>query len=312
MNQSVMPTKIALIGECMIQLQGELFGALTQDWGGDTYNTAVYLRRLLPEQFEVHYITGLGDDALSLALQEAWLSQGLKLDSMRTIEDKRPGLYQITTDASGERSFHYWRNDAAAKYAFDQTTAESLAAELNAFDMVYLSGISLAILTEQGRSVLLDALDVYAKANGKVMFDNNYRPALWSDKDTCQAVYRRILAISHTALITEDDDELLWGRGSSDAIFAAYDCPEVVIKRGSEDCLLRVEGRYSSVPTEPVKKVVDTTAAGDSFGAGYLFGRLMSVEPTTAASYGHELAGSVIQHSGAIIDEVYMPNFKLD
>ncbi|MBJ7537244.1 sugar kinase [Marinomonas transparens] len=310
MSQLAMPTKIALIGECMIQLQGSLFGILTQSWGGDTYNTAVYLRRLLPEQFEVHYITGLGDDALSHALQKAWQSQGLKLDSIRIIEDKRPGLYQITTDSSGERSFHYWRNDAAAKYVFDQMTAEALADELGAFGMVYLSGISLAILTEKGRATLLDALDIYAEGNGKVVFDNNYRPALWPNKETCQAAYRRILAISHIALITEDDDELLWGRGSSEAIFADYDCPEVVIKRGSEDCLLCVENSYSRVPTEPVKNVVDTTAAGDSFGAGYLFGRLMSMDPATSAGYGHELAGRVIQHSGAIIDEVHMPNLS--
>lgn len=309
MNESNNPVRIAFIGECMIQLQGPLFGSLKQSWGGDTYNTAVYLRRLLPEEFEVHYLTALGDDALSEHLKQAWHAQGLDVGNIRTIADKRPGLYQISTDASGERSFHYWRNDAAAKYLFDQRNVDEVADLLMSFDQVYVSGISLAILTQEGRSVLLNALERYADHAGKVVFDNNYRPALWASLEECRQAYRRILAVADIALITEDDDQLLWQYTQSDEIFAAYQCPEVVIKRGSEACLLRVNGQRMAVPTQAVDNVVDTTAAGDSFAAGYLFGRLTSESPEQSVRYGHTLAGRVIRFPGAIIDESAMPHF---
>lgn len=308
MNESTTPKRIALIGECMIQLQGTLFGSLTQSWGGDTYNTAVYLRRLLPDAFEVHYLTALGDDALSDYLKQAWQEQGLVVEGVHTISGKCPGLYQISTDDQGERSFHYWRNDSSAKYLFDNTAVTDVVSSLNSFQFVYVSGISLAILTEAGRTVLLEALEQYVDQGGQVVFDNNYRPGLWSSVETCQQAYQRILALSCIALITEDDDQLLWGHTHTDEIFGAYQCSEVVIKRGAQPCLLRVNGEHMVVPTQAVDNVVDTTAAGDSFAAGYLFGRLTYQTPEQSVRYGHELAGHVIQKAGAIIDELAMPD----
>lgn len=36
---------IAIIGECMIELNGKPFGSMHQTFGGDTLNAAVYLSR---------------------------------------------------------------------------------------------------------------------------------------------------------------------------------------------------------------------------------------------------------------------------
>ena len=48
-------------------------------------------------------------------------------------------------------------------------------------------------------------------------------------------------------------------------------------------------------------KVVDTTAAGDSFSAAYLAARLKGASPQEAAKAGHRLASRVIQVPGALI-----------
>jgi 2-dehydro-3-deoxygluconokinase len=53
--------------------------------------------------------------------------------------------------------------------------------------------------------------------------------------------------------------------------------------------------------------VVDTTAAGDSFGAGYMAARLAGKDPASAARDGHTLAGAVIRQRGAIIPRECMP-----
>ena len=53
--------------------------------------------------------------------------------------------------------------------------------------------------------------------------------------------------------------------------------------------------------------VVDTTAAGDSFNAGYLASRLDGKDCKPAAVIGHKLAGAVVQHAGAIIPKTVMP-----
>jgi 2-dehydro-3-deoxygluconokinase len=52
-----------------------------------------------------------------------------------------------------------------------------------------------------------------------------------------------------------------------------------------------------------VANVVDTTAAGDSFAAGYLSRRLRGSTPEDATQFGNRLAARVIGHRGAIIPQ---------
>jgi 2-dehydro-3-deoxygluconokinase len=81
----------------------------------------------------------------------------------------------------------------------------------------------------------------------------------------------------------------------------ALPTPELVIKRGDASTLLRHDGRWSEAPTEAVERVVDTTAAGDSFAAGYLSRRLVGASALDAAGFGNRVAARVIQHRGALI-----------
>ncbi|VDY62770.1 Uncharacterized sugar kinase ydjH [Shimwellia blattae] len=85
---------------------------------------------------------------------------------------------------------------------------------------------------------------------------------------------------------------------------------EVVIKRGADSCLVAEKGQpLVEVPAVklPKERVVDTTAAGDSFSAGYLSVRLTGGSTAAAAQRGHLTASTVIQYRGAIIPREAMP-----
>ena len=85
---------------------------------------------------------------------------------------------------------------------------------------------------------------------------------------------------------------------------------EVVVKRGADSCLVAIAGQpLREVPAVklPKEKVVDTTAAGDSFSAGYLAVRLTGGDAESAAKRGHLTASTVIQYRGAIIPREAMP-----
>ena len=73
-------------------------------------------------------------------------------------------------------------------------------------------------------------------------------------------------------------------------------------------CEVRAGGKAARVDAAPVAKVVDTTAAGDSFAAAYLAARIAGKEPVAAAQVAHRLAGAVVQHRGAIIPREAMPD----
>ena len=79
--------------------------------------------------------------------------------------------------------------------------------------------------------------------------------------------------------------------------------PEVVIKRGADPTLVRQEltSEWLRISTQVVQQVIDTTAAGDAFAAGYLSRRLCGHNAENSAIFGNTLAARVIQHRGALI-----------
>lgn len=308
-----MTTKnIAVIGECMIELSQRETG-LSRGFGGDTLNTAVYIARQVADQLSVHYVTALGTDSFSSEMLAAWQQEKVQTALIQRMEDKLPGLYVIETDARGERTFYYWRNDAAARFWLESEGAEEICQQLASFDYLYLSGISLAILSPQSREKLLALLADCRQRGGKIIFDNNYRPRLWASVKESQDAYQRMLAHTDIAFLTLDDETLLWGEAPLNQVIArthAAGVSEVVIKRGAESCLISLAGEaVVEVPaiTLPAASVVDTTAAGDSFSAGYLAVRLSGGSASEAAQRGHLTASTVIQHRGAIIPLTAMP-----
>ncbi|WP_343623205.1 sugar kinase [Roseateles puraquae] len=297
------PVSIAALGECMLELQGQAFGQLRQTFGGDTLNTAVYLARCGGPALRVHYATALGDDSLSGGMLDRWAAEGLQTGLVQRLPGRLPGLYLIELDAGGERRFHYWRGQAAARSYFE-TASTALEEQADALDALYLSGISLAILPPSGRERVL-ALMARMRAAGKlVAFDNNYRPRLWESVADARYWYGRAFATASVALITADDHQALHGLPSLEAaVSAAQALPveEVAIKRGALPTLIGGDAVWQEVATEPVARVVDTTAAGDSFAAGYLSQRLRGAAAAEAAAFGNRLAARVIQHPGALI-----------
>lgn len=294
------------IGECMLEVQANGFGPAVLSYGGDTFNTAVYLRRCSsPDAIEVGYATGLGDDPLSQKLMNEWTELGLDLRQTRKIAGKLPGMYLIETDDSGERRFHFWRESSAARSYFD-IDLSPLEAEANQIDCFYFSGISLAILNAEARQKLFTLL-AHQKAKGKqVVFDNNYRPRLWPNKTTTQQVFNEALAVSTLAMITADDHKDVYELNTLDEAVVhaqSLDVEEIVIKRGAKPTLVRAKNskNWEQAATQLVEKVVDTTAAGDSFAAGYLSRRLLGAAPLIAADFGNRVAACVVQHRGAII-----------
>ena len=306
--------KIVVIGECMIELaRGGQDGALAYRFGGDTLNAALYLARLLgpgSDPGQVAYVTGLGVDGMSDEMCAAWEREGIDTGYVQRLPDKLPGLYLIETDATGERHFHYWRSDAAARHWLRAPGAGVVLDHIARAPTVYLSGISLAILNPGDRATVIAALAQCRAAGGTVVFDNNYRPRLWESRTVAVDAYHRVLEHTSIALLTHDDEVALYGPADAHAVIArtrALGVPEVVVKCGAAPCVLWADGRLAIVAAPPVANVIDTTAAGDAFGAAYLAARLQGHSGVAAAEAGHRLAGVVIRHRGAIIPPEAMP-----
>jgi len=81
----------------------------------------------------------------------------------------------------------------------------------------------------------------------------------------------------------------------------AFGIGEIVVKNGPNSALVCSGGRTEHIPVPEVVDPVDTTAAGDSFNAGYLAARLAGASPVDAVSAAHRLAAEKVRHRGAIM-----------
>jgi len=288
----------------MIELREEADGRLSRGYGGDTLNTAIYLSRL---GTPVDYVTALGDDSWSDELIAGWDAEGVGTGRVLRLQGRLPGLYIIQTDAKGERRFSYWRDTAAARLLFQAPEGENTVAALPAYEMIYLSGISLSLYGDNGRERLFAVLGE-ARANGRrVAFDTNFRPRGWPDRDIARAAFRQAFACADIVLASTEDLDLLFGDDGVNEVLAFSDRAEIVLKHPDLTCRVLTKGEDVLVPGKPAKDVVDTTAAGDSFAAAYLDARLSGQDPRSAAQAGHRLAGQVVRHRGAIIPREAMP-----
>lgn len=271
------------------------------NFAGDTYNTAVYMSRLLAPEYLIHYATVVGNDPISQKMLAAFSREGLDQALVFQHTTKSIGLYLIENDAKGERIFQYWRDDSAARTLMDSDRETQLAAALSNADLVYVSGISLAILPTQGRQKLIDLLK---QSNTPIAFDPNHRPRLWNSLEEARENYERISAISTYILASHEDNQAIWDvmhpqdglklwRATSDA--------EVVIKNGSLTTLAENNIENTEVTPDPVDRPIDTTGAGDAFNAAYLAARLQGKDLALSIGEAHCLARRVIMNHGAIL-----------
>jgi len=301
-------TTVACIGECMIELSQGADNIAVRGYGGDTLNTAVYLARL---GVSVDYVTALGDDPFSDEMLKGWANEGVGIGRVMRVPGKLPGLYAIRTSAAGERSFYYWRENSAARQLLNLPETDDLLASLAGYGVVYLSGITLSLYGADGRHRLIEALKSARKGAARIAFDTNFRMKGWPDLDVARQAYRDMLAVADIVLASVDDLTPLFGSRMHGELIDRMAAGEVVLKLAEPGSVVRYDGVENSVKAEPVSRVVDTTAAGDSFAAAYLAARLGGIAPVEAARAGHRLAGAVVGHRGAIIPRDDMPSVNV-
>ena len=296
--------RIACIGEAMIELSSVDLAERTGRIGvaGDTYNTAVYLMRELDQiGGSVSFVTALGSDGLSDAMVKELQQEGIRTGLIARHPHRLAGIYAINLDEAGERTFSYWRSNSAARTLFGEFGPDP--ERLLEFDAVFLSAITLAILPQEICVRLIDTCGRLKKEGKPVIFDSNYRPQLWTSTEEAKQTMDSMWRATTIALPSVDDEQLLYPSFSPSQIatrIASLEVKEVVLKCGSRGPLLLVDGEYTETDFPESPEVVDTTAAGDSFDAGYIAARFAGAGPEKAARAGHDLASMVVGVRGAI------------
>ncbi len=293
------------IGECMVELspaRGDDPSLYRMGYAGDTFNVAWYMRRLLPGTWNVAYGSCTGTDAASMRMMAFMAEAGIDTGAIRRIPERTVGLYAIHL-ARGERSFSYWRGQSAARLLADDS--DWLAGILDGVDTVFFSAITLAILSGPDRIRLCNAIGAARSRGVRVAFDTNLRPALWEDEATMREGVMRGAEVADIVLPSFDEDAALFGDADPAATVARYraaGADTVAVTDGPRPVHLWTAAGGLTRHDPPVPpEVVDTTAAGDSFDAGFLAGLMTGDAPEAAVRRGTALSARVIGAHGALV-----------
>ena len=225
---------VVSIGECMVELARGADGRFGLSYGGDTFNTAVYLARC---GVPVAYATLLGDEPYSAGIIELARREGIATGLIGSRAGRSAGLYLIETTPAGERTFHYWRDRAPARELFDGARSAAVEAAMARARLVYFSGITLSLYAAPALDRLAAALAA-ARASGVwIVMDGNFRPRGWAgDLARARATFERFWRLADIALPTFEDEAMLWGDAGVAATlarFRGFGVTEIALKQGA-------------------------------------------------------------------------------
>jgi 2-dehydro-3-deoxygluconokinase len=181
---------------------------------------------------------------------------------------------------------------------------KELAEQIKKSNIFYYSGISAAILDSKQKKQLIEIASS-ANISG---FDFNYRPQLHSNKFENQELLKEINKNIDIHFISFDDARDLFGIRNPLEIFDILKNDNLLLVRYKSSIFLKIGSNEVKVINVPHGKVVDMTAAGDSFNGSFLafmHNNNFSIEENILRA--HSVTSEVIKHKGAIIDKKYMP-----
>jgi 2-dehydro-3-deoxygluconokinase len=211
-------------------------------------------------------------------------------------ESAPTGVFFKWRDGGSSHVAYYRRGSAASRLRPADVPDEALVG----VDLVHLTGITMA-LSETARELVVD-LAARAAARGiTVVFDPNWRPALWGRAADAAAAQREVLPNVDWYLCgAQEGRTLLGAETDAETLEAARaaGAGDAVVRVGARGALIRVDGAVREVPPQRAAEVRDEVGAGDGFAAGFVYGLLHGWSPSECAASGNVIAAAALAGTG--------------
>lgn len=160
----------------------------------------------------------------------------------------------------------------------------------------------------QDHALIETAIGMARRAGAKVCLDL----ASYNIVADNRSYFLRLLENTDIVLANEEESHALTGLAPTAALDAlAAMCPVAVVKVGAKGAMARRGQEHASVEVVKVPGVVDTTAAGDFFAAGFLVASLRGASLADALRLGAHCSAEVIQVVGTRLPEAAWSRLRL-
>ena len=268
-------------------------------FGGDALNEAVVLSQL---GAKVELISKVGDDEAGKRVLDFLLEKQVDVTRVKVEEGLVTGINIVLVTPDGERVFLTNPNGSLRKLG-EADVREQLE---EAADIVCLASMFVSPL-----------LDIPAMERIFQRLKSKLGRILVADMTTAKngesiEDIEGLLKYIDYVIPNETEAERLTGESDvyrSAELFLEHGASCVVIKRGSKGCLIRTRERQIEVPAYAHAKLVDTTGAGDSFAAGFLYGLKNGMSLEECGRFGCAAASCTVEKMGAnaAIESVELP-----
>ncbi|MCM1268784.1 MAG: PfkB family carbohydrate kinase [Bacteroidales bacterium] len=212
------------------------------------------------------FIGKVGKDIFGKRLQAALEEVGIDAAGLVMDEETRTTLAFVETFPDGDRDFSFYRNPGADM----MLRADEIDMELVRNTRIFHFG-TLSMTHEGVRNATKTAVAAAKEAGAWISFDPNLREPLWNSLE--EAKEQTAYGLSQCDILKISDNEIQWFTGETDydagirKLRERYDIPLILLSMGKEGSRayykgLRVEGKPFLQ-----EHTIETTGAGDTFGA---------------------------------------------
>lgn len=250
--------------------------------GGDALNEATVLARLLETPGRVELLTLLGNDKAGGTIKDCCKREEISTELIREDDSVETGINVVMVQKDGSRSFFTNPQSSLRKLelrhfegAFSDEEEEH-AGQYGGKDTGEggaISGIfclaSIFVSPKLGAPELAEIFRRAKRSKMVVCADMTKR----KNGETAEDI-REALACLDYLFANEEEAGLITGKecveDMAESLFACG-VGNVVIKCGARGCYVKNHGIAMRFPAVPETKCIDTTGAGDSFAAGFLY-----------------------------------------
>ncbi len=231
--------------------------------GGAPCNVLSMLKRL---GHEVAFIGKIGDDMFGTQLENALLEVGIDTAGLKKDAEVHTTLAFVHTLEGGDREFSFYRRPGADMMLREDELDEEMIRNSRIFHFG-----SLSMTDEPCRSATKRAVAVAEEAGILRSFDPNLREPLWGSLD--EAHDEIDYGMRHCDILKISDNEIIWFTGEGDfdkgirILQETYHIPLILLSMGPGGSRAYTKDLRVEVPAVLQENTIETTGAGDTFGA---------------------------------------------
>ncbi|MDQ0900640.1 carbohydrate kinase [Paenibacillus sp. V4I7] len=214
------------------------------------------------------FISKVGSDIHGQYLVDTLGLCGINTQGVVMSKEANTTLAFVQLDASGDRSFSFYRKPGADTLLTENEVLLDMIAQSKLFHFG-----SLSMTNEPSASATRKAL-LFAKENGcTISFDPNLRVPLWDDLEHAKRMMEYGLA--HADIVKISEEELIFLTGAADLeagsrmLYEAFGPSVILITLAEKGAFYRFGQVTGSVSGYAVD-AIDATGAGDAFFGGFL------------------------------------------